>query len=499
MLHADALSPQATTSTPSTSPRAAVTVTQPQPRFDPPWLGALQDLAREHAFEPLAVRGTLPEGLQGTLYRNGPGRFGVGGERFGHWFDGDGAVSSVRIAGGKALGASRLVRTRGLEREERAGRRLYGGYGTPLARPFREMLLGDGKNTANTSVLLWQDRLFATCEAGKPYEVDPESLATLGERDLGVVAKAFSAHSHYVPSRRCTYNFGLRHGRKTTVDVYALPDDGTARVLASFDIEGARLNHDFAATGKHLVFVLAPAYLSLYRTMVQRRPPVASSLWKPERGTEIVVVPLDAPEKIRRFRVDAFMLEHVANAYDGGDRVIVDYTHYAHPDGLESFVGGLVDGRVGAPLGSELRRMTIDVDRASLSTEVLSRRAVELPRVSPVVDAEPHRFVYAVGFAARAADGVQAALLKVDASTGRSDAYDPGEGHYAGEGVFVPRPGGASEDDGWLLTMVYDARRDRSRLEVLDARGVADGPIASCEFDHPIPLGFHGAWKPAEA
>ena len=66
-----------------------------------------------------------------------------------------------------------------------------------------------------------------------------------------------------------------------------------------------------------------------------------------------------------------------------------------------------------------------------------------------------------------------------------------------GEGVFVPRAGGTAEDDGWVLTMVYDARGDRSRLEVLDARGLGDGPVAACEFDHPIPLGFHGAWRPA--
>jgi len=82
----------------------------------PAWLGGLQDLARDHAFEPLRVEGKLPAGLAGTLYRNGPGRFGIGGERYPHWFDGDGAVSAVHLEGGRAIGAARLVRTAGLER-----------------------------------------------------------------------------------------------------------------------------------------------------------------------------------------------------------------------------------------------------------------------------------------------------------------------------------------------------------------------------------------------
>src|SRR5215472_5991750 len=74
------------------------------------WTGGMRDLAREHGFEPLRVRGKLPEGLAGTLYRNGPGRFSAAGkERYGHWFDGDGAVCAMRLAGGRATGAVRVV------------------------------------------------------------------------------------------------------------------------------------------------------------------------------------------------------------------------------------------------------------------------------------------------------------------------------------------------------------------------------------------------------
>jgi len=42
------------------------------------------------------VHGALPEGLKGTFYRNGPGIHERGGERLGHWFDGDGMMQAVR-------------------------------------------------------------------------------------------------------------------------------------------------------------------------------------------------------------------------------------------------------------------------------------------------------------------------------------------------------------------------------------------------------------------
>ena len=36
------------------------------------------------------VWGSMPPDLNGVFYRNGPGRFELGGERYHHWFDGDG-------------------------------------------------------------------------------------------------------------------------------------------------------------------------------------------------------------------------------------------------------------------------------------------------------------------------------------------------------------------------------------------------------------------------
>ena len=52
------------------------------------------DLGREHGFEPLVIEGKLPAGLRGTLYRNGPGQFGIGGTRYTHPFEADGAVTA---------------------------------------------------------------------------------------------------------------------------------------------------------------------------------------------------------------------------------------------------------------------------------------------------------------------------------------------------------------------------------------------------------------------
>ncbi|HEV7128666.1 MAG TPA: carotenoid oxygenase family protein, partial [Ktedonobacterales bacterium] len=52
------------------------------------------------------------------------------------------------------------------------------------------------------------------------------------------------------------------------------------------------------------------------------------------------------------------------------------------------------------------------------------------------------------------------------------------------------------EDDGYLLTFVYDERDDVSELLILDARDVAAAPLARVRIPQRVPIGFHACWVP---
>ena len=45
--------------------------------------------------------GTVPQWLNGNLYRNGPGMLDIGDATFGHWFDGMGLLHKYSIKDGK--------------------------------------------------------------------------------------------------------------------------------------------------------------------------------------------------------------------------------------------------------------------------------------------------------------------------------------------------------------------------------------------------------------
>ena len=78
------------------------------------------------------------------------------------------------------------------------------------------------------------------------------------------------------------------------------------------------------------------------------------------------------------------------------------------------------------------------------------------------------------------------------------------KGWYAQEPRFIPRANSTSEDDGWLLTYVYDESQldpftgeappnTASELWIIDARNMKD-IVARIHLPQRVPYGLHGNW-----
>jgi len=448
------------------------------------------DLPREHGYEPLALEGKLPAELRGTLYRNGPGQFGLNGVRYSHPFEGDGAITSVRFSGGKAFGASQLTQSAGLAEERAAGKMLY-GLKAPWFRRVRNMFRNRQKNTANTNVIVWQGRLYALMEAAIPTELDPVTLATRGETTLdGTIVSFFSAHPHRVAARKAIYNFGLEYGRKTKLHTYELPDVGPARHLGAIELPGAPMLHDFIATETHLIFFLSPVRVHVPRMMLQIGGFPDLFNWKPELGTEIICVPIDRPHEPVRFTTESFYQWHFTNAFTRGRELVVDYVHYPNFDSFYD-IGTLASAATPRALaGSQARRAVIDLERKTLRSDVVLARECEFPTVAPGREGREHTLCYL------ALDQL-AGVGKLDASTGTLGEYRLPATQRGTEPLFVPRDNATREDDGWLVALSHDGPSNRAFVAVYDAARLPDGPIAKAWFDHQIPITFHGTFVSA--
>ena len=432
------------------------------------------DLTREHGFEPLEVEGTLPPSLRGTLYRNGPGQFGQFGIRYSHPFEGDGATTAIRIAGGKATGASRLHQSAGLVEERAAGKILY-GLSAPWRKRVGNMLRGKDKNTANTNIISWQGRLFALMEAGKPTELSPEDLSTIGETDLGVVKGFFSAHPHRVASRKAIYNFGLEYGRKTKLHLYELPDAGAARHLGAVELAGPPMLHDFIATDTHLVFFISPVRVNVPRMLLALGSFDQLFRWQPQHGTEVICVPIDRPTEVVRFTTDAFYQWHFANAFSRGNELVVDYVRYGSFDSFYEIGNQLAAAPRPLDVSGMYHRATIDLTAKTFRSEQLADRAAEFPTVRPGEEGLEHSITYAVFDQMRAIGSIDRA--------GKVVAHDVAGDQLVSEPLYV---------DGHLVALCH--MRDRAFVAVYDATRIAAGPVAKIWLDHHVPITFHGTF-----
>ncbi|HUQ07077.1 MAG TPA: carotenoid oxygenase family protein [Kofleriaceae bacterium] len=437
-------------------------------------------LAREHGFEALAIEGTLPESLEGTLYRNGPAIFELFGRRYNHPFEGDGAITAIRFGGGRVQGACRITATAGLC-EERAAGQMRHGWSAPPWRRVLNAARGRQKNTANTSVLLWQRRMFALMEGGRPVEIDPESLTTIGERDLGgVLGAMFSAHPHRVASRRAAYNFGTAYGRTSRLELYELPDAGPARRLGAVRLAAPVMLHDFAVSERHAIFFVSPVRIDVPRALTGLGTFHSIFRWEPRHGSEIIVVPLDAPADVVRFTVPAFHQFHFANAFEDGGEIHVDYCRY--PDFASFGAVNSVDG-IGAEALAQARlhRARLDLRARTITSASLADVPCDFPQVRAGDEGARHRHVWA-------ADADLGGILCIDTERGAIDR------HRVGAAEAVTEPVLAGPRGEWALTLGHDAASDRAFLAIFRSDRLSDGPVAKCWFAHHVPITFHGAW-----
>jgi all-trans-8'-apo-beta-carotenal 15,15'-oxygenase len=438
----------------------------------------VRNLVREHGFEPLAVEGRLPD-LRGTLYRVGPGLFDCFGRRYEHLFEGDGAVTAIRLARGEARGAARLLDTDALLEERSAGRALY-GFHAPWWRRMINAHTGRIKNTANTNVVRWQSELLALVESSRPTRIDPERLTVRGETDLGALLGPLSAHPHRVPARRASYGYGVRYGRKTKLDLYQLPDEGPARHLTTIELKQGPMLHDFMATENHLVFFVPPAVVSVPHALLQLGAFEDLFQWRPELGTLVLIVPIDRPDEPIELKTDAFFQWHFANGFERDGRLYVDFLHHRDFESFRSIGRNELSEHEGT-----YHRAVIDPAAKSIRMEEVFGVPADFPRVHPAVEASRHRYVWLV------TREPPQRLVRLDVESGKEESFAFSRDERAAEAVVVPS--GPAELDGFALTMVYDGARDQSALVVFDAKSLGE-PVARAWFDHPVPITFHGNW-----
>ena len=446
----------------------------------PGWALGVADVEADIPQETLSlVQGKVPAGLSTTLFRNGPAKFRRGDSASGHWFDGDGLVRRWQVRGGQATLAARFVDTPKRRLETKLNAIVQPGFGSP--RRAGAVVNGpDDTNAANTSVMVAGGQLYALWEGGSATMLDAATLATQGpktfRRDLKQMA--FSAHPR-VDRDGTVWNF-CGNGENTFI--WKLNPNGSLAKAEMIKLDRKSYFHDFTTTARHLIFVLQP--------WVQEEfvfPLSTGMVWRPELGTQILVIDKDDFSKRRVFELPAFSFFHLADGWEEKDGTIrFDGCLEADPTFGQKSASALLRGEhIKAPTPM-LTQIVLHINgKAEMQT---TRIAAEFPSSDRRMAGQKRRFTtHVTGYRSTP---FPHAIAMYDWQKGRDDKHDFGEHQLVEEFLFVAN--GAGENDGWLIGTTLNLKAQKTELHLLNAARLKDGPVATWQASLALPLGFHG-------
>jgi all-trans-8'-apo-beta-carotenal 15,15'-oxygenase len=464
-----------------------------------PWSGGFRTLAEEHDYRIDEIEGLVPPGLRGTLYRDGSGRNDLGGEWFPHWFDGDGMISAIHFDDRGIRYCNRYVATENYRDETRAcpivnrgfGKQRPGGMLGNAFRPAGQRLKHSPSSCAGRQPLsLWEG-------GGPPFALDPVTLDTRVIETFCVTVKAFSAHPKVDPDTGEMFNFGIDYGAKTTLTPYRI-DKGAVTRLPPVALPRPVMNHDFVLTTRYLVFCLGPIVLLMRPFVLGLKSFDRALCWDTTLPTLILLVPRDGSGKPRIIETDPFFQFHFANGFEEDGALVLDLARYPDYHTIGQALRDYWQSKWPSDGMAALTRLRIDLATGKIESRTYdSGTANEFPRINPAYSGKRQRYAYIACNPSDREHGLQQQLARVDLQTGAVVRHDFGPGGYPGEPVFIATRQGGAEDDGVVVSLVFDSARKRTDIVGLDARDLAARPLFVAPLKHHVPFPLHGTFAPA--
>lgn len=322
-------------------------------------------------------------------------------------------------------------------------------------------------------------------------------------------------------------------------------------------VKSPKMMHDFGVSAQHTIIMDLPLSLNPMNS-VTGKPVVC---YDPTDRSRFGVFPRYEPQRIQWFETNACVIFHTANTWETTTLKPAPSTS-VHLLACRLTSASVVysAGALAPPVQKAVPPEYVEEEQCRLyyfnfpltadgaekptirNQWALSAIPFEFPTLSPAYDMKSARYVYGCSTGSSshytAALGKAAKidyLAKIDVQTliARGTAHPPQQikgcvdtrgldeimqdsnpdgaiklfkmpkGWYTQEPRFVPRTNAKTEDDGWLLTYVFDeSQLDEngecgedaiSELWVIDARNMKD-VVAKVKLPQRVPYGLHGAW-----
>lgn len=443
--------------------------------------GNFAPVHKELSIDALEISGEIPADMEGVYMRNGPNpEFPP--FSYTYPFDGDGMIHALYFKNKMVSYRNRFIVTDQLATERRFGKALYGGVETPVILDEEKLNPNDSKMPVKLGrfihVIQHAGHFLALHESTSAYEIT-KNLDTIAPWNPTMASTPPDVNAHSRCDRETGARFFISYSTDHPILSYLVLDKrGKVTQQGSLGLDKRYMIHDFVLTKHYMVIFLCPIIFDLFSAD-------GPLIWDGSSPTKVLILQkmkLDLPNIT--LTTEPFFSFHFANAYEEGKHIIVDHVRYEQfPNLMKS------------ETHPRLYRSVIHLEDQTCSHKRLDHQSVEFPRINEAFDSKPYRYLYAALKTESTSIGMQA-VIKYDLNQHTSEIHDFGQHAEIGEAVFVPKDHAYDEDDGYLLTYVYDKLTTNSHCVLLNAKHIAQKPIASIALPQRVPHGLHGSWIP---
>ncbi len=450
------------------------------------------------------VKGEIPRGLDGAFYRMHLDWLYPPANADETILAADGYISMFRFKNGRAAYKGRYVRTIRYLNQVKAGRQLYGYYRNPFTDDpsVRDIDHPAARTTTNTTPVVLAGRLYATKEDGMPYEIDPNTLATLRQPDFNGrwQSETFTAHPKIDPQSGETFAYGYEATGLCSRDVFVYCLDRTGSVTREWRLEAPHTSmlHDMWLTQSHIV-IPGGGLVTQLDWLKAGKPHWA---WDSTKPSYFIVIPREGEARdIRFFYGPERSIVHTTNARTAGSKILLE-APVANGNTWPWFND--VHGAPYKPVPQNLRRITLDLnskDDRAREESLFETNITSFTRIDDRYLTLPYRYVYVQYADARFDSGDLLGRTngncfgRFDLATGDLKPYFPGKGRIMQEPSFVPRGTPGEEGDGYLLGVGHNVENSTSELYLVDAQTMQEAARVTLPFRTSPQV--HGVWASA--
>jgi carotenoid cleavage dioxygenase-like enzyme len=463
--------------------------------------GGIKTPQHIYTMNDVPVTGKIPEWINGSYIRNGPGLFNDSIKSFNHWFDAMGVLHKFDLREGKVSYQNRFIECESYRHVKEEGRLHFSEFATdPCKSIFKKIqsyvfpTLPNMTDNPKISVAKIGKKWMALGETPMQVEFDPDTLEKIGvaEPVPGAFAYKTTAHPHFDGEH--AFNLVVKFGMQSYYRIYDLTKPGE-KPLCNIPVKRPAYIHGFGMTKNYFIIAAGPLTVTPIELLFWKRPFIENHQWRKNDGGSIYVIDKKTGKLKTLFKTEAFFCFHHINAWEEKDTIIMDLNAYEDASIIQHYyLNKLQDETNQLPAGV-VKRFILNLSTRSYETFRISDACIELPRIDyeRYNTQNNYRYTYGVSLHPENQQGFYNSIVKIDAQNGDS-IYWRADHCYPGEPFFASKPNSRNDEEGVLISIVLDVKKGNSFLLFLDAITMQE--IARATLPEPIVYGFHADYFP---